>query len=247
MRQLLPVPTDSADVSDEQLVALYSEGIPGDSTFLRLNFVSSLDGSGVGPEGRSGSINTPPDNRVFAMLRAWADVIVVGAGTTRAESYEPVQVDDRWAWVRGDRPRHTPLVVVGGSAELSPKLHPRDDSGEVVLATTVAADRSRIASARAVIGTNNVLQQGDSVVDLKALLQSLEGRGWRHILCEGGPTLAGYLVAADLVDELCLTWSPLAVGGDGTRILKSAQLSQDAELLTLLEEDSTVLGRWALT
>jgi riboflavin biosynthesis pyrimidine reductase len=38
------------------------------------------------------------------------------------------------------------------------------------------------------------------------------------VLCEGGPRLAGALTAADLVDEICLTVSPLLAGGDAGRM-----------------------------
>jgi riboflavin biosynthesis pyrimidine reductase len=38
------------------------------------------------------------------------------------------------------------------------------------------------------------------------------------VLCEGGPHLHGALIAADLVDELCLTISPRLVAGSAGRI-----------------------------
>ena len=59
----------------------------GDRAWLRVNFVSTLDGAVSGADGRSGSINTPADHRVFRVLRELADAVVVGAGTVRAEGY----------------------------------------------------------------------------------------------------------------------------------------------------------------
>ncbi len=79
--------------------------------WVRTNFVSTLDGSGVGPDGRSGSINTAADNRVFALQRDLCDAVLVGSGTVRAEGYERVTPTRR---------RATPpaLVVVSGSGRV---------------------------------------------------------------------------------------------------------------------------------
>ena len=54
-----------------------------EQTWVRANFVSTLDGAATGADGRSGSINTGADREVFALLRALSDVVLVGAGTAR--------------------------------------------------------------------------------------------------------------------------------------------------------------------
>ncbi len=56
--------------------------------------VTSLDGAATGADGRSGSINNDADHVVFEVLRALSHVVVVGAGTIRAEGYPPLSVDD---------------------------------------------------------------------------------------------------------------------------------------------------------
>ena len=76
-----------------------------DGPWLRVNMVSTVDGAAQGPDGLSGSINNDADKAVFDALRVDADVLVVGAGTVRAEGYGPVG---------------KPFVVVGSS--LPPKL-----------------------------------------------------------------------------------------------------------------------------
>jgi len=87
-----------------------------DEPWLRVNFVASVDGSAQGSDGRSGTINNDVDVEVFHRLRRSADVILVGAGTARAEEYGPSD---------------TPMVVVGHEmpAKLSDGLNVRLASG----------------------------------------------------------------------------------------------------------------------
>lgn len=63
-----------------------------DGPWLRVNFVSTVDGSAQGPDGRSGTINNEVDRDLFQALRRSCDVILVGAGTARAEHYGPVGI-----------------------------------------------------------------------------------------------------------------------------------------------------------
>ena len=51
-------------------------------------------------------------------------------------------------------------------------------------------------------------------MDLPAALGALHARGHQLIVSEAGPHLFGSLLAADLVDELFLTQSPLLAGRD---------------------------------
>ena len=56
---------------------------------------------------------------------------------------------------------------------------------------------------------------GETLVDLTGLLATLNDIGARTVLCEGGPHLNHQLFAAGLVDELCVSISPMLVGGVG--------------------------------
>lgn len=216
MRSLLPAA--SAPLDDDALADLYATG---PQPLLRLNMVSTLDGSAVGPDAVTGSINTPPDNRVFSLLRAWADVILVGHGTVRAEGYAAPTVDPRWAGMRRGRDAHPAMVVLTSTGALPP-----------------AFDDSEGGECWAVTAT--------SVGDLSRVLDDLRSRGLPRVLCEGGPTVAGELLEAGLVDELCLSWTPHVVVGDAFRIAHGHQIDSHARLLSLLEEDSTLIGRWGL-
>jgi riboflavin biosynthesis pyrimidine reductase len=84
MRQLLPSGPDVDSPAD--LEAVYA--LPP-HRHVRTNFVTSLDGA-VELEGRSASLGGPADRAAFMAMRAVADVVMVGAGTARAERYGPV-------------------------------------------------------------------------------------------------------------------------------------------------------------
>ncbi|WP_169787696.1 dihydrofolate reductase family protein [Luteipulveratus mongoliensis] len=243
---MLPVPKRSGDVSDAALIDLYDIAPPPGGRLVRLNMVSTLDGAATGQDGLSGTINTPSDSAVFALLRAWADVILVGAGTVRAESYAPAVVDERWRSLREDREAHPTIAVVTRSGIVPSRLRTEGEGGPVILLTTTDADPDAVAESGRAIGTDHVVQQGDSSVDLAASLGALAERGLTRVLCEGGPTLAGELVTLGLVDELCLTWSPLLRAGHGPRILDSEELESKGALASLLHEDDTLIGRWRI-
>src|SRR5665647_1342020 len=65
-------------------------------SWVRANFITTLDGAAAGDDGRSGSINTGTDRDVFGLLRALSDVVLVGAGTARVEGYRRVTVRPPW-------------------------------------------------------------------------------------------------------------------------------------------------------
>jgi riboflavin biosynthesis pyrimidine reductase len=215
-----------ADLSDEELQRAYA---PEREPWLRVNFVSTVDGAAQGSDGLSKGINNEADKRVFDALRARADCLVVGAGTLRTEGY--------------DVPR-LPLVVVSRSADVPPTL--RDaPPGRVLMATTAGADG--LAAARDLLGDDHVLVLGDDEVDLTALKAALVGRGWNEILCEGGPSLFADLLAAGVVDELCWTVVPRLTGGDAVRMATGAEVDVRLRPALLLEQDGTLLGRWLVS
>ena len=183
-----------ADLSDDDLSRAYA---PEREPWLRVNFVSTVDGAAQGSDGVSSSINDDADKRVFDMLRARAHCLVVGAGTLRAEEYDVPKV---------------PLVVVSRSADLPATLRdaPR---GRILMATVASADG--LVQAREQLGEDNVLVLGDDEIDLARLKSDLADRGWTEQLCEGGPSLFADLLAAGVVDELCWTVVPKLTGGDG--------------------------------
>lgn len=190
----------------------------GDAPWVRTNFVSTLDGSIQGPDGRSGSINTPSDHEVFAVNRALTDAVLVGAQTVRAEGYRAIDLseDQQALRVREGLAAFPTLAVVSGRLDLDPAFATPDPAhGPVVIITVKARTDAEIAPfLDAGVDVARVAGDRATAADV---LGALHTRGLRRILCEGGPHLHRDLLAAGLVDELCLTLAPVAVAGDGIR------------------------------
>ena len=223
-------------LTDDDLARLYA--FP-EGPWLRANFVATLDGGGTGHDRHTGSINTSPDRRVFALMRRLCDAVVVGAGTARIEGYRRI---DR---VDGHAPT---LVVVSNSGHLPVGIGPQEGaSGPVIFVTRKAADPAAVDAARAVLGADNVWLVGRDSVDLPVTLNRLRSHGLHHLLAEGGPSLFADLIAAGLVDDVALTLVPEMIGGDHlTRITHGRDLEVTLEPVQLLEEDGTLLGLWGV-
>ena len=224
MRQLLPFPRDPVDPA-----TLYDDLPPiGTRPAVRLNMIASIDG-GTAVAGRSGGLGGTADQALFTVLRSRADVVLVAAGTVRAEHYGPSKV---------------PVAVISRSCRLdwdSPFFTAAMAQPVVVtVARAPALEREKAA------GLADVIIAGERDVDLAAALGALAERGYARVLAEGGPTLNGQLAAAGLLDELCLTLSPLLAGGDAKKILAGPALAPGRgwRLRSLCEQDGFLFLRY---
>jgi len=237
-------PESVSAATDEQLLQWYG-GVPRPGSWVRFNFVSSLDGAAT-LEGRSGGLGNAVDQHVFQLLRRLGDVILVGAGTVRAEGYGGGLLGAearKWRASRG-KPEHPAVAIVSGSLDLD--LNSAFFSEAPVrplVFTSAAADPARRTELAAVA---DVVEAGRERVEAAGIMHALAERGLQQVHCEGGPTLLGTFEAAGLVDELCLTVSPLLVGGSGTRIARSGggYPPQRLRLVQALESDSMLLLRY---
>lgn len=217
--------------------------------WVRANMVTSLDGAAAGADGRSALLSGPADRRLFHVLRGLADVVLVGAGTARAEGYGPVTEHPELQGLRaaaGQRPAAV-LVQVSrsGRAGAARGLFDRVGDAYVVVAMD---DADAVDNAVDAAGEESVLlapPAGIGGPDLAVVLAMLAARGLHRVLCEGGPSLLADLVAADLLDELCLTTSPVLGGGArlgllGREVAEARPMSQAG----LLQAGSTLFARW---
>lgn len=230
---------DRRPLDDRELAQLYGRG---DAPWVRVNFVSSLDGA-VELDGHSAGLSGGPDKRVFGILRMLCDALVVGAGTLRQEGYRGLRLDPaRRAWRREHGLVEYPtLVVVSASLNLDPEQPAFADAPIRPLVLT----HHRAVPPAGLTAVAELLRYGDTEVDLVAGLAELRRRGLRHLLCEGGPQLFGALTGADLVDELCLTVSPLLAGPGADRISTGPPCPPRRMALrhVLSAEDGTLLLR----
>lgn len=238
MRRLLPTPEGAVDLDE-------AYAWPVGTRCVRGNMVASADGAAV-LDDVSGTLSGPADRRVFAVLRGLAEVILVGAGTVRRENYGGV----RPTAARRQRRRDTgladvpPIAVV--SRELALDAANRLFTDTVVrplVITCAAAPTDRQA---ALADVADVLVAGEDAVDLGLALHQLAARGYRRVLCEGGPRLLAAVIAGGHLDELCLTVSPLLVGGPAGRVLAGPALPEPVglRLLGVLEEDGALFLRY---
>jgi len=237
--QLWPDPMD--DLGDDELLAGLARPV---GPWLRVNFVSSVDGAAT-TAGVSGGLGDASDKRLFELLRRVSDAVVVGAGTVRAEGYVGLRVSDesaRWREKRG-LPAHPVFVIVSGSLDLDPHSKIFTDAPvRPVVIVTARADAERRARFD---GLADIVEAGADTLDVPLALAALRERGLANLLNEGGPSLFGALIAADAVDELCLTLSARFEAGDAPRIAHGElDVPATLRLERVLRHESTLLLRY---
>ena len=210
----------SGAIDDAHLERLYAYPDPPARSVVRANAISSADG-GATVDGTSGGLGGSGDRHLFALLRELADVVLVGAGTASAEGYSGARMTVTQRQRRRDRGQSElpPIALVTRSGAVDRTLTVLTDTEVPPLVLTcseaAAGARTRLGSSAEVIDCSGT---DPSSVDLRIALSELAGRGLMRVLAEGGPRLLGALIAADLLDELCLTAAPILVGGSAVRI-----------------------------
>ena len=183
--------------------------------------VASADGA-ASLDGRSGGLSGAGDRMVFTILRSLADLVLVGAGTARAERYRPAQATELWQQLRPAGLPQPAIAVVTARLTVDPDsqlITGAAADAQTIVVTTADAPRDRKA---AIAKRARVIEAGHHQVDVAAAVTALRSLGYARILCEGGPTLLGQLAAAGLIDELCLTTSPLLANGKSGRIVSQS-------------------------
>ena len=200
-----------------------TDGLP----LLAMNFVTAHDGRVAfnHPDHRGGGpISGFDDNDQWLMglLRARADAVVVGEGTLRAE---PAHVNtpediypadsDAFAALRAHEDRsELPIfsyITFAGNLPPRSRVFSMEDAHTVVATTSSGARRVRETVRPA--GRLDILEFGDDGVDLERYARMMaDDYGVEFLLCEGGATLYGAMLRAEIVDEPFITRSPLVVG-----------------------------------
>jgi riboflavin biosynthesis pyrimidine reductase len=239
MRRLLPAAAEEVDTLDAY--ALPADG----GRHLRVNMVTSIDGAAA-VDGRVGLLTGTADGVLLHELRTLCDVLLVGAGTIRAEGYGPIRLDDvqrerRTARGQQELPR---LAVLTRSLDLDltrPVFTKATARPLVVTTERAPAERRKQAAEVA-----EVVVAGDTDVDLDVALGALADLGMPKVLSEGGPHVLAAMFAADLVDELCLAVAPVVTGGTELRITAGPPLPEAARMRLghVLETDEFLFLRY---
>ena len=227
---LVPVEGDG-DGGRETLRGLYA---PPAETWLRLNLIAAVSGDAAGEDGTSDTLSNAVDRAVLAVVRDLADGVVVGAASVRAEGYRV--------------PKTSRLVVVTSSGDLSGhRMDPAEAERVVVVCPAGATDAvaASLGPAVAEAATVLVVDDVDGRLDPSTVLRRLRDHRLLSLVCEGGPSLAGQFLRDGLVDELCLSTSPVVIGSGlpvfGRERFDPARLS----LSQLLKDDHDALyARW---
>ncbi|WP_435300196.1 dihydrofolate reductase family protein [Timonella sp. A28] len=247
--RLFPVGGEVIGQSENESVLAGLYAYPGAGRWVRANMISTIDGAVAGDDGKSGSINGPADFRVFEVLRALCDVVVVAGGTARAEGYRALRAPSRLHGLRASLglTEHPTLVVVSGSGTgLDEVIAPREGVPAPFLITSARG------AAAATVDTDRVIvvPDHDGALSATDVMGAVEGLNFRRILCEGGPQLLASLLDAGVVDEVCVTTAGAVFPGPAGRMSSSAHMSggvpQRARLAHLLFGDDTLLARWVL-
>lgn len=202
----------------------YGGGLGFPTPRVYANFVSTLDGvvalPGLAHSSQTIAGHSEADRFVMGLLRAFADVVLIGAGTLRGAPdslWTPAFIwphaEDAFAELRRElgRAAEPRLAVLTGRGDLDP-AHPALEAGALVLTTAPGASRlaRRLPQASSVL----VLGGGPSI-DLGGALAALRSEGHDLVLSEGGPSVIGGLLETGLLDELFLTLSPVLAGRPG--------------------------------
>ncbi|CAM5500806.1 hypothetical protein SFUMM280S_10460 [Streptomyces fumanus] len=255
MRRLFPVtdqtaaPDPDREWSLAELAAAYAYpdgdgGGPG--VWLRANMVASLDGAAQ-HDGRSQPLSSAADMRIFGILRALADAVVVGAETVRAEGYRPARAREGLAGTRraaGQGPVPAIAVVSAGlDLDFSLPLFTSPLVPTLILtgADAPGADRRRRESERprgAHRGRHRRRPRPRRPSPRRARPHPAPHRGRAEAL--------GQFVAAGVLDELCLTVAPMLTAGDAQRIAGGPAMAVPRRfvLASLLEEEGFLFSRY---
>jgi riboflavin biosynthesis pyrimidine reductase len=223
--KMLPLPPGL-----ERLYGSLRMPLPRSRPHVYSNFVTTLDGVvSLNEKGHAsgGDISgfSAPDRMVMGLLRAIADVVIIGSGTLEvdrrhvwtAEAIFPALADDFRKLAHALGRRETPLnVIVSGSGDIDPGL-PIFTSGKVralVITTAAGAKRLRKNGAPASVEIRALPGKGKAIAASAILGEVSRATGARRILVEGGPRLLGDFYAERLLDEQFLTLAPQIAGRD---------------------------------
>jgi riboflavin biosynthesis pyrimidine reductase len=246
VRRLLPDPHPGPlDVSELIAGLKLGERATAERPYTVANLIESIDGRATF-DGRSSALGDDGDKQVFRALRSVCDVVLVGTGTLATEHYGRLvrDADVQAARARRGLAAQPLLCTLTRSGHIPPGIPLLDDpAARMVIYSGAEVELDGAAAAVEVITVDpNRLSFASALRDLRVRLQA------RVVLCEGGPTVLGQLIADHAIDELFLTVAGKLAGGEGPAIVSGLTLSDPraVSLRWLLEQDGSLFLRYGL-
>jgi diaminohydroxyphosphoribosylaminopyrimidine deaminase/5-amino-6-(5-phosphoribosylamino)uracil reductase len=210
----------------EKLLSGFLSRVTRGRPFVRLKMASSLDGCIAMSSGESQWITGPDARSDVQRLRARSGAIMTGIGTVLAD--DPSLIVRDATLDTGDR---QPLrVVLDKDLRMPLSAEMIALPGKTLIYCTNDTNRQPLAD----VGAEVIkVDQDNDLVDVNAVLQGLAGREVNDVLVEAGPTLAGNLIANDLVDELVIYQSPHIMGSETMGMFRTPAWTELADRQTL--------------
>ncbi len=203
--------------------------------FVRLKLAMSLDGRTALASGESQWLTGEAARRDVQRLRARSSAILTGIGT--------LLTDNPSLNVRlPEATRQPPRVILDTELRTPPTVQTLRLPGQVVIFTAVA-DPAKQAPLQAAGAELVVTPRADRGLNLQAVMAELARRECNELHVECGPTLAGALLQAGLVDELVIYMAPLLLGDKARGLFQLPELRRMSERTELVIVETRAVGR----
>jgi riboflavin-specific deaminase-like protein len=213
---------------------------PEDRPYIFINMVASVDGKtlltdrGTTAKG----LGSQTDQILMRRLQRNADAALIGS--------ESLRIDPKLHYPEG-------VLRVTMTASGNLPLHTRfftDDPGQAIVFAPRSVDKEKAAAIRK---TARLHLCGDNKLDVRQMVSILRNQyEVKHLLCEGGSTVNGSLLAAKVVDELFLTVTPKISGGiERPTVVSGTGLAPKniplLNILSLYEDNNELYFRYHIT
>lgn len=220
--------------------------------YVRVKLAASLDGKTAMKSGESKWITSNQARADVQKLRAQSCAVITGADTILTDN---AKLTVRWSQLgelKGSyserRVRQPIRVVIDSQNRLKPDLDFFNHVSSVILVRGNLSEPSLenlhkwphfVEQVQLPLVKTN---QGDSKVDLQALLSLLAQRGLNDVLVESGAHLAGAFIEQGLADELILYQAPKLLGGDSKNLIEMPNVNNLAHAKSLSIADVRQIG-----
>lgn len=203
--------------------------------YMRIKMASSLDGRIAVASGESQWITGEPARRDGHLWRARSSAVLTGIGTVLAD-------DPRLDVRHLQTTRQPARVVLDSQLRLSPTAAMLNGEGGPCHVIHACDDQQREQALTARGVQPHAVNRSEGGLDLTEVMQVLNTLGFNEVLVEAGPTLAGALLQAALVDEVLLYQADTLLGHQGWPLLTMPGIERMSDRVDLYLVDERRLG-----